>query len=147
MDQLHEAKIKVLRERQERKLQDSITSTEQELDDLINHHAKEMEDLQHLHRQEEASLIRALDAKKSALLHRWYLEEAILRKKLELRHGQPYGPLPVLSFSSPSSTVCVTPRDSDQSTIESKPVPARDEDGNGVDDQQEQREEKKGKST
>ena len=109
MDQLHDAKIKVLRDRQERKLQDAITSSEQELEDLVSLHASDLAELQHEHRREEGSLIRTADAKKSSLRRMWYLEEAILRRKLELRHGLPYGPLRRLSFNdSRDSAICVS---------------------------------------
>ncbi|KAF7587747.1 hypothetical protein BBP40_006792 [Aspergillus hancockii] len=99
MDRLHEAKIKVLRDRQELKLQELIARMEQELDDLIDKHALEFANLQRDHQLVEASVLQLFDAKKTRLRHRWNLEEAILRKKLEVQHGQPYGPLPPLSFS------------------------------------------------
>lgn len=99
MDQLHAAKIKVLRDRQEKKLEDAIASSEQELNALIARHARDLDELRDEHRREEASLLRAAEAKRSSLCRRWYLEEAILRRKLELRHGLPYGPLPGISFS------------------------------------------------
>ncbi|KAE8315579.1 hypothetical protein BDV41DRAFT_177963 [Aspergillus transmontanensis] len=99
MDRLHEAKIKVLRDRQELKLQEVIARMEKELDDLIDKHALEFANLQRDHQLEEASALQTFEAKKTRLRHRWNLEEAILRKKLEVQHDQPYGPLPPLSFS------------------------------------------------
>ncbi|GMF68395.1 unnamed protein product [Aspergillus oryzae] len=99
MDRLHEAKIKVLRDRQELKLQEAIARMEKELDDLIDKHALEFANLQRDHQQEEASVLQTFEDKKTRLRHRWNLEEAILRKKLEVQHDQPYGPLPPLSFS------------------------------------------------
>ncbi|GES57683.1 hypothetical protein ATEIFO6365_0001097200 [Aspergillus terreus] len=113
MDQLHEAKIKVLRDRQELKLQEAIARMERELDDLIDKHAMEFADMQRTHQDEESAIIQAFDAKKATLRQRWNLEEAILRKKLENRHGLPYGPLPPLSFSDShyetrDSAICVS---------------------------------------
>ncbi|CAK47756.1 hypothetical protein CBS115989_6598 [Aspergillus niger] len=113
MDQLHQAKIKVLRDRQELRLQEAIARMERELDDMIDKHALEFAQMQQKHQQEEADILQAFDAKKSKLRHRWALEEAILRKKLEVQHGQPYGPLPPLSFSDShyetrDSAICVT---------------------------------------
>ncbi|RAL02800.1 uncharacterized protein BO80DRAFT_18422 [Aspergillus ibericus CBS 121593] len=112
MDQLHQAKIKVLRERQELRLQEAIARMERELDDLIDKHALEFAQMQEKHQQEEGEILQAFDAKKSKLRHRWTLEEAILRKKLEGEHGQTYGPLPPLSFSDShydtrDSAICV----------------------------------------
>ncbi|CAG7918210.1 unnamed protein product [Penicillium olsonii] len=99
MDKLHDARIKVLRDRQELKLQEAIARTEQELDDLCNRHTKEIATLKIEHRQEEISLTAGLQSKEKTLCKRWHLEEAVLRRRLELRDGQLYGPLPPLPFS------------------------------------------------
>ncbi|CAI7578700.1 unnamed protein product [Penicillium glandicola] len=111
MDQLHNARIKVLRDRQEIKLQEATARIEKELDDMCDQHTRDIATLQTEHQQEEASLMQALDTKKTTLRHRWYLEEAVLRRHLEVRHGQSYGPLPLLHFTdsiavehSPTST-------------------------------------------
>ncbi|PYI29667.1 hypothetical protein BP00DRAFT_228209 [Aspergillus indologenus CBS 114.80] len=112
MDQLHEAKIKVLRDRQELRLQEAIARMERELDELIDKHALEFAQMQQAHQQEEMAAVQAFDAKKARLIHRWNLEEAILRTKLGTQHGKVYGPLPPLSFSDPNyetrdSAICV----------------------------------------
>ncbi|KAE8372620.1 hypothetical protein BDV26DRAFT_273781 [Aspergillus bertholletiae] len=99
MDQLHEARIKVLRDRQELRLQEVVARMEKELDDLIDKHALEFANLQRDHQLEETSALQIFEAKKARIRHRWNLEEAILRKKLEIQHDQPYGPLPPLSFA------------------------------------------------
>jgi hypothetical protein len=120
MDALHESRIKVLRERQELKLQEAIARMERELDDLIEQHAKNVEALQTEHRNEESSLLRAMDSKKMDLRHRWNLEEAVLRRQLETRNNQLYGPLPPISFSG-------TPTETQSSAIsisESSPLGA-----------------------
>lgn len=113
MDALHEARIKVLRDRQEIRLQEAIARMERELDTMCERHSKAVADLQAEHRTEEASLLQALDSKKTALRQRWYLEEAVLRRQLEMRHGHSYGPLPPISFSEASpenrdSAICVS---------------------------------------
>jgi hypothetical protein len=72
---------------------------ERELNDMCVQHGKNVTALQAEHRIEETSIIQALDSKKIELRHRWDLEEAILRKQLEVRNGHPYGPLPPISFS------------------------------------------------
>jgi hypothetical protein len=98
MDQLHEAKIKVLRDRQERQLQEAISRIEKELEQLVDQNAASIADLERKNQQEEQSVLAALDMKRARLIHRWTLEEAVLRKKLQLRDGLPYGPLPPLSL-------------------------------------------------
>lgn len=100
MDQLHNARIKVLRDRQELKLQEATARMERELDQMCNQHTQIIASLQKEHQREEASLTQTLDAKKTALRHRWLLEEAVLRRHLEVRHGQSYGPLPLVSFTN-----------------------------------------------
>ncbi|KGO77379.1 hypothetical protein PITC_040330 [Penicillium italicum] len=99
MDQLHDARIKVLRDRQELKLQEATARMEKELDEMCNRHTRDIVTLQGEHQREEASLMQALDTKKTNLRHRWYLEEAVLRRHLEVRHGQSYGPLPLVAFT------------------------------------------------
>jgi len=98
MDQLHEAKIKVLRDRQERQLQEAISRMEKELEQLIDQNVASITDLERKNQQEEQSVLGAFDMKRARLIHRWTLEEAIIRKKLQLRDGLPYGPLPPLSL-------------------------------------------------
>ncbi|KAJ5116311.1 hypothetical protein N7456_000659 [Penicillium angulare] len=98
MDALHEARIKVLRERQEKRLQEAIVRMETELDDLSEKNSKAVAALQADHRREESSLIDALENKKTLLRRRWNLEEAILRRQLEDKNGHLYGPLPPISF-------------------------------------------------
>lgn len=104
MDQLHEARIKVLRERQELKLQEALTRMDQELDTMCDVHVHDVSSLQDEHHREEMSLLQVLDTKKSALRYRWHLEEAILRSQLESRNGHPYGPLLPLTFTAETET-------------------------------------------
>jgi hypothetical protein len=99
MDQLHDSRIKVLRDRQELKLQETMARMEKELDDMCDRHTQNIAALQAEQQQEEMSLTKSLDAKKASLRQRWYLEEAVLRRHLEVRHGQLYGPLPPISFT------------------------------------------------
>lgn len=99
MDALHEARIKVLRDRQELKLSEAMDRMERELDTLCEQNIQNVKKLQAEHRNEESSVIQALDSKKTELRHRWHLEEAILRRQLEQRNGFVYGPLPTISFT------------------------------------------------
>ncbi|KAL1988659.1 hypothetical protein VTN96DRAFT_8359 [Rasamsonia emersonii] len=100
MDRLHEARLKVLRDRQERQLQETISRLEKELESLIEKNSEALAELEREHQREEQAVLQAFDVKKAKLRRRWNLEEAILRKKLEMRDGLLYGPLPALSFSS-----------------------------------------------
>ncbi|KAJ5422209.1 hypothetical protein N7491_010654 [Penicillium cf. griseofulvum] len=103
MDQLHDARIKVLRDRQELKLQEATARMEKELDEMCNRHAQDVATLRTGHQREEAALMQVLDTKATTLRHRWYLEGAVLRRHLEVRHGQSYGPLPLLTFTNPNT--------------------------------------------
>lgn len=113
MGQLHASKIKVLRDRQEIRLREAIARMDQELEAMINEHSAEFSGLQKEHEQEETMILQALNVKKTKLRHRWVLEEAILRKKLEIKDRKLYGPLPPLSFSDSlsetrDSAICVS---------------------------------------
>ncbi|KAJ5885082.1 hypothetical protein N7495_009592 [Penicillium taxi] len=99
MDALHDARVKVLRDRQEMKLKEAVARMQRELEEMCTKHVQSINALQGEHRHEESTLIQALFTKKCLLRHRWNLEEAILRRQLEVRHDQIYGPLPPLSFS------------------------------------------------
>lgn len=116
MSQLHDSKIKVLRDRQEIRLQEATARMDRELDTMIAQHAAEVTELQKEHQQKETIALQALAANKTKLRHRWVLQEAILRKKLEDQDGKPYGPLPPLSFTDSQSeirdsAICVSDAD------------------------------------
>ncbi|KAJ5469700.1 hypothetical protein N7539_009318 [Penicillium diatomitis] len=119
MDALHEARIKVLRERQELRLQEAMARMERELHQMCAENSKSITAMQADHRCEESSLIQALDSQKIALRHRWNLEEAILRKQLEIENGHIYGPLPPISFSR-TNTNAIDPASNSKGT----PAPA-----------------------
>ncbi|KAJ5306347.1 hypothetical protein PENANT_c017G07371 [Penicillium antarcticum] len=105
MDQLHDARIKVLRDRQDVKLQETMARLEKELNTMCKQHKQDITTIQQEQQAEEASLNQILDSKKTALRDRWHLEEAILRQTLEVRHGQLYGPLPPISFTNATSDI------------------------------------------
>lgn len=113
MDQLHESKVKVLRERQERRLFEASERMDNELDDLVDKHAEGFAELQKQQQQEEAAHQQAFEDQKTKLRHRWNLEEAILRRKFELQYEVPFGPLPPLTFTDShyetrDSAICVS---------------------------------------
>jgi hypothetical protein len=99
MDRLHRSKLKVLRDRQERKLQEIFVRLEKELEDLISAHTESIVQLEGEYEQAEREILQTFTARKKKLKLRWNLEEAIIRSKLESQHGVPYGPLPPLSFT------------------------------------------------
>lgn len=101
MDRLHEARIKVLRERQEQQLQETADRLEKELQTLINKNAEAIIELERDHQRTEQEMLRTFETKKIRLRWRWNIEEAILRKKLEDKNAVPYGPLPIISFTVP----------------------------------------------
>lgn len=101
MDRLHEARIKVLRERQEKQLQDTTARLGKELELLMNRNSEALTELERDHQREEQEMLQIFCVKKNRLRRQWNIEEAILRKKLEMQHGVPYGPLPIVSFSIP----------------------------------------------
>ncbi|OKL63283.1 hypothetical protein UA08_01867 [Talaromyces atroroseus] len=101
MDRLHEARIKVLRERQEQRLQETTARLERELEMLVHKNAETIGELERDHQRAEQEMLRVFEAKKHRLRRRWNIEEAILRTKLEHQNGVPYGPLPIISFSVP----------------------------------------------
>lgn len=94
MDQLHEARIKVLRERQELRLQEATARMARQLDELRAAHAADLAQLQRQHAADQSALQGALRTRARRLQRRWALEEAVLRKRLEARHGLVYAPLP-----------------------------------------------------
>jgi hypothetical protein len=107
MNQLHDARVKVLRERQERQLQETSARLENELEALVMRNTDSITDLERDHQREEQEILQAFDRKKAKLRWRWNIEEAILRKKLQQRDGKPYGPLPTISFSGQDDEVPV----------------------------------------
>jgi hypothetical protein len=109
MDRLHEARIKVLRERQECNLQDAIVRLQKEMEHLVGKNKELVVELEREHQRQEQAVLQAFAVKEVRLRRRWNLEEAILRKRLEDEDGLPYGPLPTLSFSDPDE-VLSTPK-------------------------------------
>lgn len=98
MDNLHASKIKVLRERQARVHQNSVTKMEKDLANLIEEQGKELEYSEKTFEQEEHALASALEDRKGRLQRRWKLKEEIERKKLEIESGVSLGPLHEVDF-------------------------------------------------
>jgi hypothetical protein len=98
MENLHESRIKVLRDRQERQYQNALQRMERELDELVKSNEQNRQTLENQCESQHQEAIRALEAKRRQLRWIWSIEEGIERKKLELKTGDEYGPLPEISF-------------------------------------------------
>ena len=94
MDNLHKARINVLREKQGKQLERISAKQEAELVSLAEDYRKQMIELEASFQAEETHLQREFAARKKRLLGRWALTEAIERRKLENTTSETYGPLP-----------------------------------------------------
>jgi hypothetical protein len=99
MDILHEAKIKVLRDRQELLLQAAVARKEAVHAQLIVRNSQVYKVLEMRCNFEYDAAIQTFRVKKERLKRRWALEGAITMKKLEGETGLEYAPLPELSFT------------------------------------------------
>ncbi|KAK2757261.1 hypothetical protein FQN54_004775 [Arachnomyces sp. PD_36] len=98
MESLHESRIKVLRDRQERQYQNALRRMERELEQLVKTNEQNRRDLDKHCQSQHEETASAFEAKRERLTWRWSLEQMIARKKLEIQTGDTYGPLPELSF-------------------------------------------------
>jgi hypothetical protein len=101
MGTLHQSKIKVLRDRQAKRLEESLQGMERDRADLAARNAQSYRDLEYRLQEERLAITGWLEARQSRLTTRWILEEAVLRKKLQLETNLSYGPLPLLAFEEP----------------------------------------------
>lgn len=98
IDNLHAARINVLRERQARQLERIAAKQEAELERLRDELRQEMEDLDAACEAEAVQLRREFSERKDRLVARWTLAEAIERRRREISTGEMYGPLPVIPW-------------------------------------------------
>ena len=94
MDNLHEARINVLREKQAKQLERIAVKQEQELVAASMEMNRRLEDLEYEFSIEEHELQDEFTERKRRILSRWKLMEAIERRKIENESGEEYGPLP-----------------------------------------------------
>ena len=96
MDNLHEARINVLREKQAKQLERILAKQEAELEKV----SQDMDKL--LAEQEttvdEQEITQGFADRRRRLISRWELMEAIERQKLENETGVAYGPLPPITW-------------------------------------------------
>lgn len=94
MDNLHKARINVLREKQGKQLERISAKQEAELVALAEDYHKRMIELEAASQIEESEVQDEFAARKQRSLGRWTLAEAIERRKLENNTGKTYAPLP-----------------------------------------------------
>ena len=98
MDNLHAARINVLREKQAKQLERISAKQDLELDALAADLEAENAALDAKLQSDAESLQTEFSDRKRRLVARWFLAEAIERRKLENETGQIYGPLPALEW-------------------------------------------------
>ncbi|MCJ1302599.1 hypothetical protein MMC08_005403 [Hypocenomyce scalaris] len=107
MDNLHEARINVLRERQAKRLERIVVKQEAEVEALTDMLEREVRGLvDNKFTGELADLQRDLMERKYRLVRRWMLAEAIERHKLENEAGEVFGSLPKINW--PEKTTLTT---------------------------------------
>lgn len=98
MDNLHAAKINVLRERQGKQWERIMGKQENELKEMEVELANKMQQLEESRRADEELLRHEFSERRKRLTSRWSLAEAIERKKLENETGEGYAPLPPIAW-------------------------------------------------
>ncbi|KLJ13781.1 hypothetical protein EMPG_11280 [Blastomyces silverae] len=99
MDTLHISKIKVLRDTQERKHLETMSKREKKASKVAQVNESAFQNLVSRCGNETAAANAWFLNREQHLRARWMLEEAIVRKRLEIDTGISYAPLPVISFS------------------------------------------------
>ncbi|MCJ1261890.1 hypothetical protein MMC22_001759 [Lobaria immixta] len=94
MDNLHTARINVLREKQSKQLERVAAKQEAEMEVLSESHVEEVAELEKRFEGEEQQLGEEIRERRQKLVRRWGLAEAIERRKLENSGAGDFGPLP-----------------------------------------------------
>lgn len=94
MDNLHTARINVLREKQSKQLERVAANQEAEVEVLSESHMEEVAELEKRFEEEEQQLGQEFRERRQKLVRRWGLAEAIERRKLENSGAGDFGPLP-----------------------------------------------------
>ena len=98
MDNLHAARINVLREKQGKQLERVAAKQALELSNLSSDLKHQLTNLEEKFKAEEESLAAEFSERKKRLVARWGLAEAIERRKLENETGETYGQLPAVEW-------------------------------------------------
>ena len=99
MDNLHDSRINVLREKQGKQQERIMAKQETELEALESNFERQNEEMDARFRDEEVRLQQDFVERKKRLLRRWTLTEAIERRKLEQATGETFEPLPPITWS------------------------------------------------
>ncbi|PGH06963.1 hypothetical protein GX51_02001 [Blastomyces parvus] len=99
MDTLHISKIKVLRDIQERKYLETLSKQEKKASKVAQVNENRFQNLVKRCDNETVAANAWFLSREQHLRARWMLEEAIVRKQVEIDTGISYTPLPVISFS------------------------------------------------
>lgn len=94
MDNLHTARINVLREKQSKQLERVAANQASELEALAASHGEEVAELDKRFEEEEQELGQEFWERRQKLVRSWTLAEAIERRKLENSGAGDFGPLP-----------------------------------------------------
>ncbi|KAL8706936.1 MAG: hypothetical protein Q9201_000096 [Fulgogasparrea decipioides] len=98
MDNLHAARINVLREKQAKQLERIIGKQESEVEEVDLGLSRKLQDLERRCQDERELLIHEFQKRRRRLMKRWVLTEAIMRRKLENETGEAFGPLPSIEW-------------------------------------------------
>ncbi|KAL8842058.1 MAG: hypothetical protein Q9170_000661 [Blastenia crenularia] len=101
MDNLHAARINVLREKQGKQLERITGKQEIELKDIEKELARRMQELESSCQSDEQLLRHEFSERRKRLTSRWALAEAIERKKLENETSEAYAPLSPIEWDDP----------------------------------------------
>ncbi|KAI4204205.1 MAG: hypothetical protein LQ350_001396 [Teloschistes chrysophthalmus] len=98
IDNLHAARINVLREKQAKQLERVMGKQEAELEAVDLELSQKMQRLDERCRQQEGALKEEFRERRRRLVKRWDLAEAIQRRRLENETGEVYGALPAIEW-------------------------------------------------
>lgn len=98
IDQLHAARINVLREKQAKQLERISAKQEAEMAALIDLQSEEIVELDKRIAEEESLLVKEFRERRTRLVKRWKLAEAIERRYLETEGSGDLGPLPEVEW-------------------------------------------------
>ncbi|KAI9800715.1 MAG: hypothetical protein M1833_003130 [Piccolia ochrophora] len=93
MDRSHESRINVMRDRQTKQLETLESRQADEMEKLRASSATELDALQSASALENTCFNQIFASRRARVIARWFREEAILRKRLELESGLAYGSL------------------------------------------------------
>ena len=98
IDNLHAGKINVLREKQAKQVERVIDKQEKELQKQTEEFEREENELEEGVRAEEDEMEKVFEDRKTRLVARWGLAEAIERKMLEVETGEAFAELPAIGW-------------------------------------------------